>query len=120
MRTLVGRPARLEAHLAAQAAALAHDVVSHLDLLFQPSASALYVAAPRSGSPRRTTAAGSGGGTWALATFHISSRMRTHAHCCALSSLTLPEKGFCRQRRNMWSFDSASSWNCSFSTTQSG
>src|SRR6516165_8123997 len=60
MRTLVGRPARLEAHLAAQAAALAHDVVSHLDLLFQPSASALYVAAPRSGSPRLTRAAGSG------------------------------------------------------------
>jgi hypothetical protein len=30
----VGRsPARLEAHLAAQAAALAHDVVSHLDFL---------------------------------------------------------------------------------------
>src|SRR5262249_43172092 len=34
--------------------------------------------------------------------------------------LTLSKKGFCRQRRNMWSFDSASSWNCSFSTPQSG
>ena len=38
----------------------------------------------------------------------------------AILILTLSEKGFCRQRRNMWSFDSASSWNCSFSTPQSG
>src|SRR6516162_4132244 len=74
----VGRsPAHLEAHLAAQAAALAHDVVSHLDLLFQPSASALYVAAPRSGSPRRTTAAGSGGGHGA-AFVVLSGRRETH------------------------------------------
>jgi hypothetical protein len=33
--------------------------------------------------------------------------------------LTLSEKGFCRQRREMWCFDSASSWTCLINALQS-
>jgi hypothetical protein len=37
-----------------------------------------------------------------------------------LRKMTLSEKGFCRQRGDMWCFDSANPWTCLISALQSG
>ena len=48
----------------------------------------------------------------------IPAPKKTHHDSANDSGLTLSEKGFCRQRGDMWRFDSASSWTCLISALQ--